>query len=156
MHLLNSILNGNNLKDTIMKKIYYLILGAVLAMAVSCQEPQFIEPTVDRQGITSLTAYFTTGKYVDQELAKLNVTDENMDYYVIEIPWFFPEETEDPTTIYMSSLRIRAELAPNCKIDPPLTVLDLNQENKFTFTNNKGESRDIIITGKRTKFKKID
>ena len=75
MHLLNSILNGDNLKDTIMKKIYYLILGAVLAMAVSCQKPQFIEPTVDRQGITSLTAYFTTGKYVDQELAKLNVTD---------------------------------------------------------------------------------
>jgi hypothetical protein len=156
MHLLNSILNGDNLKDTIMKKIYYLILGAVLAMAVSCQEPQFIEPTVDRQGITSLTAYFTTGKYVDQELAKLNVTDENMDYYVIEIPWFFPEETEDPTTIYMSNLRIRAELAPNCKIDPPLTVLDLNQENKFTFTNNKGESRDIIITGKRTKFRRTD
>ena len=79
-----------------------------------------------------------------------------MDYFVIEIPWYFPEETEDPTTIYMSALRIRAELAPNCKIDPPLTVLDLNQENKFTFTNNKGESRPITITGKRTKFRRTD
>lgn len=113
-----------------------------------------MEPTAERQGITSLTAYFTSGKYVDQQLAKLDVTDENMDYYVIEIPWFFPEESEDPTTIYMSSLRIRAELAPNCKIDPPLTVLDLNVENKFTYTNNKGESRPIIITGKRTKSRK--
>ena len=139
-----------------MKKIYYLILVAVLALVASCQKPQFIPPTAERQGITSLTAYFTTGKYVDQQLAKLNVTDENMDYFVIEIPWYFPEETEDPTTIYMSALRIRAELAPNCKIDPPLTVLDLNQENKFTFTNNKGESRPITITGKRTKFRRTD
>lgn len=139
-----------------MKKIYYLILVAVLALVASCQKPQFVPPTAERQGITSLTAYFTTGKYVDQQLAKLEVTDENMDYFVIEIPWYFPEETEDPTTIYMSALRIRAELAPNCKIDPPLTVLDLNQENKFTFTNNKGESRPITITGKRTKFRRTD
>jgi hypothetical protein len=139
-----------------MKKIYYLIFVAVLAFVSSCQKPQFIEPTAERQGITSLTAYFTTGKYVDQQLAKLDVTDENMDYYVIEIPWYFPEETEDPTTIYMSNLRIRAELAPNCKIYPPLTVLDLNQENHFTFTNNKGETRDIVITGKRTKFRRTD
>jgi len=139
-----------------MKKIYYLILAVALAAFASCQKPQYIEPTADRQGITSLTAYFTTGKYVDQQLAKLDVADENMDYYVIEIPWFFPEESEDPTTIYMSSLRIRAELAPNCKIDPPLTVLDLNQENHFTFTNNKGESRPIVITGKRTKSRKCN
>lgn len=137
-----------------MKKIYNLIFIVVLAMAASCQKPQYVEPTADRQGITSLTAYFTSGKYVDQAIAKLDVTDENMDYYVIEIPWFFPEESEDPTTIYMSSLRIRAELAPNCKIEPALTILDLNLENKFQFTNNKGETRDIIITGKRTKSRK--
>lgn len=139
-----------------MKKIYYLIFAVVLAAFASCQKPQYIEPTADRQGITSLTAYFTTGKYVDQQIAKLDVTDENTDYYLIEIPWFFPEDTEDPTTIYMSSLRIRAELAPNCKIDPPLTILDLNQENRFTFTNNKGESRPIVITGKRTKSRKCN
>lgn len=137
-----------------MKKIYNLIFIVVLALAASCQKPQYVEPTADRQGITSLTAYFTSGKYVDQAIAKLDVTDENMDYYVIEIPWFFPEESEDPTTIYMSSLRIRAELAPNCKIEPALTVLDLNLENRFQFTNNRGETRDIIITGKRTKSKK--
>lgn len=139
-----------------MKKIYYLIFCAVLALTASCQKPQFVPPTAERQGITSLTAYFTTGKYVDQQLAKLDVTDENADYFVIEVPWFFPEESEDPTTIYMANLRIRAELAPNCKIDPPLTVLDLNQENHFTFTNNRGESRPIIITGKRTKSRKCN
>ena len=141
-----------------MKRIYYLITVAVLALASSCQDPQYIEPTAERQGITSLTAYFTTGKYVDQQLAKLDVTDENMDYFLIEIPYFFPEETEDPTTIYLSALRIRAELAPNCSIDPPLTVLDLSpgNEHKFTFTNNRGESREITIAAKRTKFRRTD
>ena len=141
-----------------MKRIYYFITVAVLALVSSCQDPHFIEQTADRQGITSLTAYFTTGKYVDQQLAKLEVTDENMDYFLIEIPYFFPEETEDPTTIYLSALRIRAELAPNCSIDPPLTVLDLSpgNEHKFTYTNNKGESREITIAGKRTKFRRTD
>ena len=139
-----------------MKKIYYLLMVSALALFSSCQEPEYIEPTAERQGITSLTAYFTTGKYVDQALARLDVTDETTENYVIEIPWFFPEETEDPTTIYMSNLRIRAELAPNCKIEPPLTILDLNQENHFTFTNNRGESRPITITGKRTKSRRTD
>ena len=139
-----------------MKKIYYLLIVSALALFSSCQEPEYIEPTAERQGITSLTAYFTTGKYVDQALARLDVTDEATENYVIEIPWFFPEETEDPTTIYMSNLRVRAELAPNCKIEPPLTVLDLNQENHFTFTNNRGESRPITITGKRTKSRRTD
>jgi len=139
-----------------MKKIYYLLMVSALALFSSCQEPEYIEPTAERQGITSLTAYFTTGKYVDQALARLDVTDETTENYVIEIPWFFPEETEDPTTIYMSNLRIRAELAPNCKIEPPLTILDLNQENHFTFTNNRGESRPITITGKRTKSRKCN
>lgn len=139
-----------------MKKIYYLLMVSALALFSSCQEPEYIEPTAERQGITSLTAYFTTGKYVDQALARLDVTDETTENYVIEIPWFFPEETEDPTTIYMSNLRVRAELAPNCKIEPPLTILDLNQENHFTFTNNRGESRPITITGKRTKSRKCN
>ena len=129
---------------------------SALALISSCQKPEYVEPTVERQGITSLTAYFTSGKYVDQAIARLDVTDPEADTYVIPIPWFFPEESTDPTTIYMSNLRIRAELAPNCKIDPPLTVLDLNQENHFTFTDNKGVSRPIIITGKRTKSAKCN
>lgn len=133
-----------------MKKIILYIIVALTSF-YSCQKPQFVEPTADRQGITSLTAYFTSGKYVDQVLAKLEIDDPNLDRYVIPVPWFYPEESEDVTTIHMTRVRVRAELATNCKIDPPITILDLTQENKFTYTNAQGESRDIIITGKRTK-----
>ena len=50
---------------------------SALALFSSCQEPEYIEPTAERQGITSLTAYFTTGKYVDQALARLDVPLSN-------------------------------------------------------------------------------
>ena len=139
-----------------MKRIYNLIIVAVLALVASCQKPQYVEPTADRQGITSLTAYFTSGTYVDQVLAKLEVSDPEVDMFVIPVPWFFPEESEDPTTFAMTRVRVRAELANNCKIDPPLTIMDLTQENHFTYTNAQGESRPIIITGKRTKSAKCN
>lgn len=134
-----------------MKKIYYLLIVSALALISSCQKPEYVEPGVERQGITSLTAYFTSGKFVDQALARLDVTDPEADVYVIPIPWFFPEESDDVTTIHMTKVRVRAELAPSCKIDPPLTILDLTQEHHFTYTNAQGESRPITITGRRVK-----
>ncbi len=140
-----------------MKKIYYLLMAAVLSAVSSCQKPQFVEPTADRQGITSLTAYFTSGPYTEKELGKLVVNDgENPDRYVIPVPWFYPEESYDVTTLHMSKVRVRAELAENCKIDPPLSILDLNLENKFTYTDAHGESKPIIITGQRVKSSTAD
>ncbi|MCS2721829.1 DUF5018 domain-containing protein [Bacteroides thetaiotaomicron] len=37
------------------KNIQYLLLG-VLALMSSCQDPEYVLPTAERQGITSLTA----------------------------------------------------------------------------------------------------
>lgn len=139
-----------------MKNIYYILMVSALALFYSCQEPEYVEPTADRQGITSLTAYFTSGTYVDQELARLDIVDPDAERYVIPVPWFFPEETEDATTFAMTRVRVRAELANNCSINPPLTIMDLTQENHFTYTNAQGESRPIVITGKRTKSAKCN
>ena len=113
-----------------MKKVNYFIAAVLLLSA--CHDPQFVEPTADRQGITSLTAYFTSGKYTEMELGKLQVSDPDMERYVIPIPWYYPEETDDVTTLYMANVRVRAELAENCSIYPPLTILDLYQEHSFT------------------------
>lgn len=136
-----------------MKKIHILII-AVLAVLSSCQQPEFVEPQADRQGITSLTAYFTKGKYVEKEMGKLVLENgEDLDRYVIPIMYYYPEESDEVTTLHMNRVRVRAELAPNCKIDPPLTILDLNLENEFTYTNSHGESKKIIITGERVPFK---
>lgn len=138
-----------------MKRIYTILTVSVLALLASCQEPVFIEPTVEgHQDIISLTAYFTKGKYVEKEAGKLKVAEgENPDRYVIPIYYYYPEKSDDETTLHLNRMRVRAELAPNCKIEPSLTVLDLMQENKFTYTDAKGESKEIIITGERVPFK---
>lgn len=122
----------------------------------SCQKPEYINPTAERQGITSLTAYFTSGKFIDQQLGKLTVTDPEAERFEIPIPWFYPEESNDQTLTQMTRVRLRAELANNCSISPALTIVDLLQENHYTFTNAQGQSRDIIITGKRIKSSKAD
>ena len=134
------------------------MIAGLLAVA-SCQEPQYIEPTAERQGITSLTAYFTNTSATIKEgtvLAKLTVEDPEVDMFVIPVPWFYPEESTDPTSLHMTRVRLRAELAPNCRIDPPLETVDLTEENRYTFTNAQGVSREIVITGKRTKSAKCN
>ena len=45
-----------------MKKIYLLLTAVILCAVSSCHKPEWVEPTAERQGITSLTAYFTFNK----------------------------------------------------------------------------------------------
>lgn len=140
-----------------MTKKTYILLAAALSVAVSCHQPEWVEPTASRQGMTSLTAYFTSGQYTEMELGKLEVPEgENPDRYVIPIPWYYPEETYDVTTLHLSRVRVRAELAENCSINPPLTILDLNIDNAFTYTDAQGVSKPIVITGERVKSSTTD
>jgi len=133
-----------------MKKYLYIFGAALLALA-SCHKPEYVEPTAERQGLTSLTAIMVEGPYAGQELAKLTVTDPDASYLEIPVPFFYPEVSNDETLIYMMNLRVQAELQPNYKITPKLGVLDLTEENTFTLTDPKGNSREIVITGKRSK-----
>ena len=137
----------------LMMKRFYLIFLLAAAIISGCQKPQHVLPTLERQGITSLTAYFTSGSYDGLELAKLVVEDPTVDRFVIEIPYYYPSTSDNSTKKYLSALRVKASLANNCKIEPPITVLDLNEgiENEFTFTDAQGNSRPIIIEGKRVK-----
>ena len=137
-----------------MKKTVILLLAA--AALAACHQPEFVEPTADRQGITSLAAYFAFGPFEGQEMGRLEISDPEADRYEIPIPWYFPESSDDITTPYMTKVRVRASLQPNCRIDPPLTVLDLTEENHFSYTDATGASHGIIITGKRVKSDKCE
>lgn len=133
------------------KTISSFALLALLFAATACHEPEYIAPTADRQGLTSLTAIFTTGPYVDQELASYKIDNPDETDYVIPIPWYFPETSDDPTLLYMTRLRVRAELQPNYRIEPGLGILDLTEINRFTLYDPDGNSREITITGARRK-----
>lgn len=135
--------NGNSL----MKRL--LIILSLALSAAACHQPEYVKPTAERQGITSLSAYFTFGPYEDQEMAKLDISDPDQSRFVIPVPYYYPETSDDETEIYMIKARIRAELQPNCRIEPALNVLDLTEENHFRYWDASGASRDIVITGSR-------
>ena len=139
-----------------MKRLQYILPVLLACLAASCHQPEYVLPTAERQGITSLSAYFSFGPFEGQELGRLEITDPDVERYVIPIPWYFPETSDDITTPYMTKLRVQASLQPNCKLDPPLTVLDLTEENHFRYTDATGATRDIIITGERVKSNKCE
>lgn len=139
-----------------MKKNILLLLAVVMLAMTSCEDPKYVAPTADRQGLTSLTAIFTSGPFVDQTMAKLDITDPIPDRLVIPVPYYYPETSDDETAQYMNKVRVQAALAANCYISPALTVLDLTKENEFTFTDAQGNSKKIIITGERVKSSACD
>ena len=134
------------------------MIASALMLFASCQKPQFVEPTAERQGITSLSAIFTFGPFMDSEIVRYQITDPDAERFVIPIPFYYPEASTDETTPYMTKVRVQAELQPNCLIEPSLgdQLLDLTQENWFTYTNAQGESRPICITGERVKSNKCE
>lgn len=134
-----------------MKKIYILITFVLMAALSSCHKPEYVAPTADRQGLTSLTAIFTFGPYVDQELAKLVINDDTKDRYEIPVPLYFPVTSDDKTDAYMYKVRVKAELQPNFTISPGLGVIDLTEENWYDYTDPFGNVRKICITGKQVK-----
>lgn len=139
-----------------MKRLQYILPLLLACCTVACHKPEYVAPTADRQGITSLAAYFAFGPYEGQELGRLEIADPDVDRYVIPIPWYFPETSDDITTPYMTKVRVRASLQANCKIEPALTVLDLTEENQFRYTDATGTTRDIVITGERVKSNKCE
>lgn len=134
-----------------MKKITILTFALASLLAASCVKPEFVEPTATRQGLTSLEAIFTFGPYRDQSMGILTISDDSQERFVIPVPWFYPETSDDETTPYMTKVRVKAGLEPNYSIEPPITILDLTEENWFTLTEPDGDSRQICITGERVK-----
>lgn len=134
-----------------MKKILVLSLYFLSLALPGCQKPEEVVPTVARQGITSLTAIFTSGEYAGKEAVRYQAADSAATRYVIPVPWFYPDDSDNETTGAIRAMRVRAEIANNCRIFPELSVLDLTQENLFTFTEADGKRRRICITGERVK-----
>ena len=134
-----------------MKYIVKYFWAAAMALGLTaCHEPEYVQPDENAtRGIISIKAIFPDGKYADQVLATLNVTDPDMDRYAIPIPWYYPITSDDQTLVYVTDLRIVAKLAPNYYLEPGLSKLDLTEENKFTLKGPDGYSKDIIITGDR-------
>ena len=137
--------------EVIMKKIYIAFTVVAAVLLTACHQPQFIESNADRQGITSLSVIFTSGKYADMEMTRYVIPEDVYESGIFDIPlpWYYPETSDETTSQYMLSLKVQAELQPNFKISPGLGVLDLTEEHRYTLTDPKGNTRPIIVRAHR-------
>lgn len=141
-----------------MRVYLYTFIALLSLYFTSCQEPDVLLPTVERDALTSIRATFTEGKYMegndDAGNFVLNITDPTASEYVIEVPWFYPENTDETTQI--TRMRLRAELGNNCTISPELGIVDLTKDNYYTLTYPDGSKREINIKGEIYKLRKCD
>ena len=69
-----------------MKRFISALTIMALAATFSCQKPEYILPDAERQGFTSISAFFTSGQYEGSVLARLDVTQEMLDEGMLVIP----------------------------------------------------------------------
>ena len=134
-----------------MRKSFIICIVAAAALLCGCHEPDYVAPTAMRQGITSLTAYFAEGPFAEKEWGRLEVENPDTNYFVIPLSYYYPADSEDKAGKYQIAVRVKASIGDNCKINPPLGILDLTEENIFDFTGPDGNTRKITITGKLVK-----
>lgn len=134
-----------------MKNNLLYVITISLAVLSGCQSPDDIIPPADNQGLTRLTVKFTSGEYTGEEAASYTISDSNADTYVIPVPWFYPADSYNETTPYMTAMKVDANLDNNFTIVPGLSILDLTKDNHFTLTDSYGNKRSIIIKGERVK-----
>ncbi len=147
------MLNGDKTLNLnmIMKKNILYFLAVSLTVLAGCQDPEYVLSTSKDQGITRLVVKFTTGDYAEKTAVEYTISDASADAYVIPIPWFYPESSDNETTEYMSAMKVEANLTNNYSIQPILGILDLTKDNYFTLADPDGGKRKISIRGERTK-----
>lgn len=136
------------------KLLYMCASMAVASLMVGCADEEHVAPTADRAGITSLTATFTSGEYKDKVCKEWTVGNNDVTDYVIPIPYYYPEESDNSTAEAMKAMKVSAKLENNCTINPGLGILDLTKKNEFTYTDPYGNVRHITISGEQTRSDK--
>ncbi|MGV8829779.1 MAG: DUF5018 domain-containing protein [Breznakibacter sp.] len=141
-----------------MKNKILFLFTLIFAFAISsCEDPEYVVSNAQRQGITSIDAYFTSGQYNNMLAGRLQVTNPDINEFVIPIPYFYPETSDEETTNeQLANMRVKVEIDNNCIIKPGVAILDLIKENKFTFVDNYGKSRQVTIRGERIKSDKCE
>ncbi len=129
---------------------------ALATTVVSCHEPDAVESLMSGVGLNSVTAQFSTGDYKNEATAKFTtvVDDSNIENIVIDVPYFYPETSENITS--MEAMRVVASLDNNYSLSPALSTLDLTEENYFTLTCPDGTTRNVMITGNHKKSSACD
>lgn len=131
----------------------FLVLAGMFLLG-GCAEEENVAPTANRSGITSLKAYFADGENKDKLAIDWSIANPEMTDYVIPIPYYYPDESDNTTEKYLDSMKVVATLENNCTINPAISVLNLNKKNTFTYTDPYGKQTPITISGQVTRSNK--
>lgn len=118
-------------------KLNIFIVGVILFL-FGCQTPDDLIPSTAKNGINSISAYFTDadGNILDENQGKFTatVTEGNYDI-VIPISYYYPQSSDNLVTEQMlTKMRISANLDDNVTISPAVLYLDLSSGKSHTFT----------------------
>lgn len=142
-----------------MKILKYIPLALLTAALLSCSET---DPYKDMdlaalEGITSVTARFTTGPYASDPSAVFTAMPDASGKVVIEIPWFYPTDTDntvDPA--WLDSLRVSAVMQSGTYVKPGFGLTNLSSENLYRVTDPVGRTRDFSVIAKIVKLSGCD
>ncbi|MDR1091955.1 MAG: DUF5018 domain-containing protein [Prevotella sp.] len=118
-------------------KLNIFITGVMLFLS-GCQTPDDLIPSTAKNGINSISAYFTDadGNILDENNGKFTatVTEGNYDI-VIPVSYYYPASSDNQVTQDMlTKMRISANLDDNVNMSPSLLYLDLSSGKTHTFT----------------------
>lgn len=130
-----------------MKKNKYSILAILCSLFLTlngCQQVEDLTPSVSREGINSLNAFF----YGD-ESSENSFTSE-IDYVngiiTIVFPYNYPRTSNNVLTIDdLKKVRVVANLDDNVIITPSLLYMDLTKENFITVIDQTKAKRDFKV-----------
>ncbi|MCS3070112.1 DUF5018 domain-containing protein [Bacteroides faecis] len=87
------------------KNLLYLLIG-ISAFFASCQDPEGVGVDTSRQGITSLTAIFTSGPYKESEAVSHKIfADEYIRPFCHPGSLVLPGDEYNETEQYMTAMR---------------------------------------------------
>src|SRR5574344_83182 len=129
---------------------FFLLAAATLSFVACSEEPADVVDTTGKTGITSVSAKFSSGAYVDDANAVFTATvsDAKQGEIIISIPYYYPKDSENKvTTADIQRMRISAALDEGATVTPGLGLLDLTQDNHVEVTLASGAKINYIIKG---------
>ncbi len=99
-----------------------------------CHEVEDLTPSVSREGINSITAYFYGDDNPDNKFA--SEIDHENGIITIVFPYNYPRNSDNILTMEdLTHVRIEANIDDNVTISPPLLYMDFTKENYITVTD---------------------
>jgi len=114
-------------------KILSILMSCCFSLFLlnGCQEVEDLTPSVSREGINSMTAYFYGDDDPDNKFS--SEIDYENGIITIVFPYNYPKNSDNVLTMEdLTHVRVEANLDDNVIISPPLLYMDFTKENYIT------------------------